>query len=186
MEVSYWIDGPDQIDEGVRPGSNLARQFIDEWQRVDPVRGRCSNGGGSGLMTRHHGRSPEIGGSAAKVRHLLWGFFLQLRNNVENLFYWPWAVEASYTERATAMLFAPIRPTVGNSFGASLVWPQPRTTSSRRPLASPATNLLGWQWILIPQRILGFQDFGWSSTKSELTGAPFIGVPIPNCRRQRS
>jgi hypothetical protein len=54
MEVGYWIDGLDQIDEGVRPGSNLARQFIGERPRVDPVRGRCSNGGGSGLMTRHH------------------------------------------------------------------------------------------------------------------------------------
>jgi hypothetical protein len=71
MGVGYRIDGPDQISKGVRPGSNLTRQFIDERPRVDPVRGRRSNSGGSGLMKGRRGRLLETGGSAAMVLHLL-------------------------------------------------------------------------------------------------------------------
>jgi hypothetical protein len=69
MAIGYWIGGPDQIGEGVRPGSNLVRQFIDERPQVDPVRGWCSSGGGSGLTVGHHGHSPEMGGMVATVLH---------------------------------------------------------------------------------------------------------------------
>jgi hypothetical protein len=57
MVVDYRIGGPDQIGEGVHPGSNLVRRFTDEWPRVDPVWRRCSSGGrlGSqwGAMAAH-------------------------------------------------------------------------------------------------------------------------------------
>jgi hypothetical protein len=87
MVVNYRIGGPDQIGEGVCPGSNLMRQFTDERPRVDPVRGRCSSGGGSGLTVGHHGCSPEMGGMAATVLHSLWGFLLRLWNDAGNSFH---------------------------------------------------------------------------------------------------
>jgi hypothetical protein len=55
--VGYWIDGPDYISEGVRPGSNVVHRFIDERPRADPMKLRRSSGGGSGLMVGCHGRS---------------------------------------------------------------------------------------------------------------------------------
>jgi hypothetical protein len=71
MAIGYQIGGPDQIREGVRPGSNLTHWFIDEWPGVDPMMGRCSSGSGSGLTVGHHGHSPEMGGIVATGLHSL-------------------------------------------------------------------------------------------------------------------
>jgi hypothetical protein len=81
MVVDYWIGGPDQIGEAVRPGFNLMCWFTDERPRVDPVRRQCSSGNGGRLTTGCHGRSPVMGGTAATVLHSLRGFFLRLRND---------------------------------------------------------------------------------------------------------
>jgi hypothetical protein len=85
--IDYRIGGPDKISEGVRPGSNLVHRFTDEQPRVDPVRGQRSSGGGSRLMVGRHGRSPEMGGTAATVLHSLQGFLLRLRNDMGNSFH---------------------------------------------------------------------------------------------------
>jgi hypothetical protein len=85
MVVDYWIGGPDQIGKGVCPGSNLVRWFTDERPRVDPVRRQRSSGGR--LTVGHHGRSLEMGGTAATVFHSLWSFFLQLWNDAGNSFH---------------------------------------------------------------------------------------------------
>jgi hypothetical protein len=87
MVINYRINGPGQIGEGVRPGSNLVCRFTDERPRVDPVRGRRSSGGGSGLTVGYHGRSPEMGGTVATVLHSLRGFLLRLRNDAGNSFH---------------------------------------------------------------------------------------------------
>jgi hypothetical protein len=87
MVIDYRIGGPDKIGEGVRPGSNLVHRFTDERPRVDPVRGRRSSGGGNRLTAGRHGRSPEMGGTAATVLHSLRGFLLRLRNDMGNSFH---------------------------------------------------------------------------------------------------
>jgi hypothetical protein len=107
MGVGYRIDGLDQIGNGVRPGSNLVRQFIEEWARAKPVRGRRSSGCERGLTAGRHGRSPELGGTAATMLHLLQGFFLRIQNDMWNLFYNPWAAETGYTKWAMAVFFTP-------------------------------------------------------------------------------
>jgi hypothetical protein len=89
MVVDYRIGGPDQIGEGVCPDSNLMRRFTDERPRVDPVRGRHSSGGGSGLTAVRHGRSLEMGGTVATVLHSLRGFLLRLQNDAGNSFHQP-------------------------------------------------------------------------------------------------
>jgi hypothetical protein len=87
VNVGYQIDGPDQIGEGVRPASNIVCWFIDERPRPDPVRGRCSGGGRSGLKAGRHGHTLEMGDLVATVLHLLQGFFLWLQNDVGNSSY---------------------------------------------------------------------------------------------------
>jgi hypothetical protein len=87
MAVDYWIGGPDQLGQGVRPGSNLVRQFTDEWPRVDLVRGRRSSGGRSELTAGCHGHPPEMGGPTATVLHSLRDFFIWLWNDAGNSFH---------------------------------------------------------------------------------------------------
>jgi hypothetical protein len=87
MDINYRNGGPVQIGEGVRPGSNVVRQFTDEWSRVDPVRGRRSSGSGSGLTAGHHGCSLEMGGTVATVLHSLRGFLIRLWNDAGNSFH---------------------------------------------------------------------------------------------------
>jgi hypothetical protein len=85
MVVDYRIGGPDQIGEGACPSANLVCRFTDERPRVDPVRGRRSSSGESGLTAGRHGCSPKMGGTTATVLHSLWGFFLRLQNDAGNL-----------------------------------------------------------------------------------------------------
>jgi hypothetical protein len=66
----------------------------------------------------------------------------------------------------------------GNSSDASPVCPRPWTTSSWPPLAAPGNELA--------QAVADPCEFSWSSPKFELIEALYIGVPIPDRRRQRS